>query len=87
MKRVVLTLFFLFAAIGAVGFYRGWFGVFSARESSSERVNIGVTVDPEKVRQDADRVKERTSELTDEVTDAIRSSHDSENPDSQKPPE
>jgi hypothetical protein len=79
-----LLLLILLIVVG-VGFYRGWFVLSSARETTSNRVNINLTVDPDRVKEDADRVKEKTSELTEGVTDSVKS-HDQPD-DSQQLPE
>ena len=64
MKRgAVLTV--LAIVIVALGFYRGWFALSSpASDAGSNKVKVSLTVDPDKVKQDAETVKEKTTELT-----------------------
>jgi hypothetical protein len=48
-----------------LGFYRGWFALSrSAPNASSNKVNINLAADPERMKQDAKMVKDKASELT-----------------------
>lgn len=60
IKRVVLVLAICLVAIG---FYRGWF-TFSSRgvEAGSSKVDLQLTVDTDKVKDDADRVRDDVKE-------------------------
>jgi hypothetical protein len=46
-----------------VGFARGWFSVSKSPDTEGNKININVTVDPEKVKEDADQVKELPNKL------------------------
>ena len=71
MKRFRLYLIVL-AIIGVgLGFYRGWFTVSESREAVSHKVDVHVTVDPDKVKADAQTVKDKASELTGEVKEGV----------------
>ena len=62
LMKVLVVL--VLCAVG-LGFYRGWFAVSSHRGGTeSNKVNINVTVDPDKMKEDAEKVKEKTTELT-----------------------
>ena len=51
-----------------LGFYRGWFAVSSHRGGTeNNKVNIHMTVDGDKMKEDAEKVKEKTTELTDKA--------------------
>jgi len=66
MKRnlVAIVLVLLFT-VAAIGFVRGWFVVSrSDPNSGNHKVNVNLTVDPDKVRADADAVKAKTVELS-----------------------
>lgn len=53
MKRFVAVLI-LIAVLGiGFGFYRGWFVLASERHSESGKVDVNLTVDPEKMKSDA----------------------------------
>ncbi len=50
--------------------FRGWFAVSSHRGSTERnKVKVSLTVDPDKMNDDAEKVKERTAELTGQVMD------------------
>lgn len=69
MKKICSYLILL-AVIGAcVGFYRGWFTLSGGREAESHKVDVNLTVDPDKVKADAETVKEKARELTGKMTE------------------
>ena len=54
-------------ALGVVGpgFYRGWFVLSShSRDTGSHKVDVNLTVDPDKMKEDAESVKDKANELT-----------------------
>ena len=53
-----------------LGFYRGWFTVSGNREAVSHKVDVNLTVDPDKVKEDAQTVKDKATELTGKTTNA-----------------
>jgi len=56
-------------AVG-LGFYRGWFAFSSpAPDAGSNKVNINLATDPDKMKQDAKLVSDKATELTGGVTD------------------
>ena len=63
-----LLLIVTLCAIG-FGFYRGWFDVSShSRETQGNKVDVTLTVDPDKVKEDATKVKEKLAgKATDEA--------------------
>ena len=63
--RVLRVLLFLALLVAVVGFFRGWFS-FSSQgpDASTQKVDINLTVDPQKMKDDADKVREKTNELT-----------------------
>jgi hypothetical protein len=70
MKRTLIQLFVvLILGIAAVGFLRQWFVVSSSRETEGNKVHVDLTVDTDKVKDDAAKVTEKTEELTDRVKD------------------
>ena len=70
MKRSTITvLLVLLVCVVALGFYRGWFSLSSpGADKGSNKVNLNLTVDPDKVKEDAAAVKKKAKELTDNVT-------------------
>ena len=67
MKKLCwLVIVLAMCAIG-VGFNRGWFAVSSSRYVEGHKVNVNLTVDEDKMKQDGQKVKEKTKELTGQV--------------------
>jgi cell division protein FtsX len=66
MKRTLMTvLVVLTLCVVVVGFYRGWFSLSShSGDAGSNKVQMNLTVDPDKVKEDAGKVKDKTTELT-----------------------
>ena len=63
--RIIKILLVLALCVAVLGFYRGWFSLSSyGRDAESNKVNVSLTVDPDKMKADAEKVKEKTSELT-----------------------
>jgi len=49
--RFLIVMLFIVAGVVGLGFYRGWFHVSSDR--SADKSNVTLTVDKDKVKQDA----------------------------------
>jgi hypothetical protein len=65
MKKFAMVLALLLLCVVAFGFYRGWFSMSSSSPGSgSNKVNISLTVDPDKMKSDTKMVKEKTIEPT-----------------------
>jgi hypothetical protein len=66
MKKLVRLLIVLAIVVVAVGFYRGWFTLSSHKANDgSDNVNVNLTMDADKIRDDATAVKKKSAELTD----------------------
>lgn len=61
--------------LGVVGFFRGWFNLSSTRNTDSGKVDVDLTIDPVKMRQDARRTGEATKEAIEDVKDDFREAH------------
>jgi hypothetical protein len=65
MKRIGLVLVTLAILVVGLGFYRGWFTLTSpAPAAGGGEVNINLATDPDKIKEDAQEVKEKAMELT-----------------------
>ena len=65
----VKVLVVLVLCVVGFGFYRGWFALSSpARDTQSNKVNINLSMDGDKVKEDAETVKEKATELTGKAT-------------------
>lgn len=73
MKRLSVVLIAIAILVVGLGFYRGWFALSrSAPDAGSNKVNINLAADPDKMKQDAAIVKDKASELTGGVTDDVK---------------
>jgi len=53
MKRLILVVMVLLVCVVGFGFYRGWFSLSSSHAGTgSDKVNISLTVDPDKMKAD-----------------------------------
>ena len=65
MKTLLTVLIVLAIILVGVGFYRGWFTLSSpAVEKGSNKVELNLTLDQDKMSDDANAVKEKARELT-----------------------
>jgi uncharacterized protein YxeA len=70
MKRILVIFVVLVLCVVGVGFYRSWFTVTSpSSDTETNKVNVSVTVDPDKVKEDAEMVKDKAVELTGQATE------------------
>jgi hypothetical protein len=73
MKTLIMVVLVLMLFVAGLGFYRGWFTLSShSRGTESNKVDINLTVDGDKVNEDAETVKEKTAELTGKATDGAK---------------
>ncbi len=63
MKRLFLFLVVLLLCGIGVGFARGWFAVSHMPDSGNNKVDIKVTVDPDKVKADTKKATEEVKDL------------------------
>ena len=69
MKKV---LFVLLLCVVGIGLYRGWFVLTSHSRDESNKVDVNLTVDPDKAKEDAEKVKDKTTELGDRARDTVK---------------
>lgn len=62
MKKMLFVL--LLVAV-VVGFYRGWFAFSSHGRDESNKSTVSLTVDSDKMKEDARKAKDNTTELGD----------------------
>jgi len=70
MKRVLLLLLIILVV---AGFVRGWI-IWSGPQRSPEtnKVDVHLTVDPDKMKDDARRLEEEAEELKDRASEQLR---------------
>jgi hypothetical protein len=73
VKTLSAVLIAIAILVVGVGFYRGWFA-FSQPipDAGSNKVNINLATDPDKMKQDAKIVTDKATELTGVVTDDVK---------------
>ena len=65
MKKLCGMLLLLLICVAGIGFYRGWFSVSShSADANSHNVDLNLRVDGDKVKADAETVREKAAELT-----------------------
>jgi hypothetical protein len=74
MKKICSVLTLLTVIVVSVGFYRGWFSMSGSREAVSHKVDVNLTVDPHKVKEDAEAVKDKAKDLAGRGADSIETS-------------
>ena len=73
MKTLRAVLIVIAILVVGLGFYRGWFALSRpAPEAGSSTVNINLATDPDKMKQDAELVKDKATELTGGVTEDVK---------------
>lgn len=90
MNKVLAVLFVLVLCMVGIGFYRGWFAVSNpSPPAGSNDVNVNLTTDPDKMKEDAEAVKDKAGELTEDTKERFSTPADTPNDESQpkqKPP-
>jgi hypothetical protein len=73
MRKLAAVLFAISILVVGLGFYRGWFALSSSTPAAgSNKVNINLATDPDKMKQDAQMVSDKATELTGGVTDGVK---------------
>lgn len=72
MKLAKAVLLLLLCLV-ALGFYRGWFSVAGHAGPQDNSVAVNMTVDGNKMKNDAEKMKNKTSEL---ATEAVAEARD-----------
>jgi hypothetical protein len=73
MKKVIAVVFVLMLGVAGLGFYRGWFTLSShSSGTESNKVDINLSMDGDKVKEDAETVKDKAAELTGNVTEGAK---------------
>jgi acetolactate synthase regulatory subunit len=63
----------LILCVVVIGFHRGWFTLSSNSAGTADgKVNINLTVDPDKAKQDAEEVKDKATALGGRATEAVK---------------
>jgi hypothetical protein len=72
-SAIAEVLLMLTLCLIAVAFYRGWFTLSSeTSDARPNKVDVNLTVDRDKVNEDAQSVKEKATKLTGEATEEAK---------------
>jgi hypothetical protein len=73
-RTPVLGIVLLLALICliAIGFARGWFAISSNQDQVTEKTNVKLTVDREKMRQDVRRATDKAKEEGSAISDKVK---------------
>lgn len=67
MKNILTAIILLALIVGVIGYSRGWLEVKKSNVPGRDEVEVGVTVDKGKARQDLDAAKARVEEFGSDV--------------------
>ena len=62
MRKLLLVVVLLVAGVVALGVYQGWFHFSSGDDKNPGKVDIGVTIDKDKIKDDAEKAKAKLEE-------------------------
>jgi len=75
--KFIKALIVLAICIIGFGFYRGWFSLSGhGGDATNNKIDVNLTVDPDKVKDDAKIVKDKTTELGNQAKDKVKSMKD-----------
>jgi hypothetical protein len=73
MKKFGAVLIAIAIIVVGLGFYRGWFALSRpAANAGSNTVNINLAADPDKMKQDAEMVKDKATAVTGGATEGVK---------------
>src|ERR1700737_3301052 len=67
LASMVVVLLLLVAGGVAFGFYEGWFEFQHSTDSTDHKVKGTITVDPDKIKQDEEKVEKKVKDLGEKV--------------------
>ena len=70
MKKLILLIVLVAAALSTTGYYRGWFQV-ASETGTDNKTNITVTVDKNKIHEDEALAKDKVQKAGHKVVDAV----------------
>lgn len=69
MSRLLTVLVLVAVGVIGLGFYLGWFSFSSTR--TGDKVDVNVTIDQEKMRQDKEGVRKKAQEVEQKVKERV----------------
>ncbi|HEY1378621.1 MAG TPA: hypothetical protein VGF55_17610 [Gemmataceae bacterium] len=71
MVRVLGVLLLLAAGVAALGYYMDWFHVSTGGTKGAVPMTVGVTIDQDKIKADAEAAKEKARSLGSKAQQAV----------------
>jgi L-arabinose isomerase len=72
IRRLISLTITLAVILAVVGYFRGWY-VVTRGDSSGDHLNFGISVDKERIKEDAQRVEDATRKATTEAKEKFDS--------------
>lgn len=73
MKFLTRLFFLALIVLVIVGFLRGWFAFSSSDSTSNDgKIDVNLTIDKEKMSDDAEKAKDKANDIADDVGDKIK---------------
>lgn len=85
MRRRRLWPIVVLVIVIALGFYRGWFALSGGRQAETRKVDVHLTVDPDKAKEDAEAVKDAAKDLAEKARERAADSGDQSKDGSARP--
>jgi hypothetical protein len=63
MRKLLFVLLLLAVGVVALGVYMDWFRFSKGGDQGSGKVDVGVTIDTEKIKSDAEKAKDKVKAL------------------------
>ncbi len=70
--HVGLVVFLLVCLVAVLGFYRGWFTVSEHREAITNKLDVNLKVDSDKMKSDAQNATEKTEQKASELSNKVK---------------
>lgn len=69
--RLFRLLIVVVIVVGAIGFWRGWFSFGTTKDPAGNQMDLHLTVDKNKIRQDLETTKEKFNNATQPTTQPV----------------
>jgi hypothetical protein len=70
MRKLIIALVVIVVGVAALGYYEGWFQ--ASTRQSDHKADLRVTIDKDKIRDDAERAKEEVQSAGKELIDKTK---------------
>ena len=71
MRKLLIFLALVAVCVVAVGIYQGWFEFTTKSNPNSGKVDVGLTIDENKIKEDTAKAKEKAKEATEKAKERI----------------